>query len=167
VIWLRATTVKGTILFNRALSSDGDPAATLRQAAELLTEAVDAAADTPAATDRAKAQATLGWTLTGLALVTTDELAVADLTARAETQLNAALKVYGPTSSPILWAWSLEGLAFASVACANKPACAAETERGTEASPRFAKAAEAYQAAGLLDDAARTLAMAEKHRIAP
>jgi hypothetical protein len=87
--------------------------------------------------------------------------------ARAEALLHAALTVYGPTSSPLLWGWALEGLAFASVVCVTRPDCPDLDASRAEARARFADAAEAFRVAGQHEQAAHSLAMAEKYGSAP
>ena len=163
VIWLRAMTLKGELLLQRALlENEPDPAATLDQAIAVLTDAVTVAMGTAAAADRAKAQSALGWALVGRALQSGDAPEVADLLARAEPALRAALTVYGPASSPLFWGWTLEGLAFAGVSCANTPGCGDPNALRAETAARFVAAADAFHVAGQEAHVARVLALSQK-----
>jgi hypothetical protein len=168
LIWLRAMTLKGSLLLSSAQAlNDPDPAATLDEAAAILTEAVDAARNSAATVDRAKAEATLGWVLVLRGSMAREAGEAAALLDRAETSLRGALDVYGPTSSPLLWAWTLDGLAFASAACLRAPDCADPGGKSAEASARFAESAEAYRVAGHEQLYARSMALSQKYATAP
>jgi hypothetical protein len=92
---------------------------------------------------------------------------VTDLLTRAEQNLRAALTVYGPTASPLYHGWTLSGLAFASVACAEKVGCGDPAASRAEAATRFAEAAEAYRTAGYAEQVASMLALAQAFGTVP
>lgn len=168
VTWLRAMTLKGNLLLSRAQNEeDPDRLATMEAAIAALTEAVEASEGTGAAADRAKAQATLGWVLTLRSTLSGDAAEVASLVTLAERSLNDALTVYGPGTSPLLWAWALEGLAWASEACRQAPGCGDPAAQGNETHARFLAAAEAYRVAGHGTYYTRALALAQKYGTGP
>lgn len=168
VAWLRAMTLKGQLLTGRIETEGNQQArATADEAIAVLTEAVEASEGTSAAADRAKAQAALGWVLVRRSTLSDDPAEASSLVTLAERALNEALTVYGPGASPLLWAWSLEGLAWASVACGMAPGCGDPVAQGVDTHARFLAAAEAYRVAGHDPHYSRALVMAQKYGTAP
>lgn len=167
-IWLRAMTLRGALLMNRATGGfDPDPRATVDDAIAALTAAVETSGDTAARVDFARAQATLGWVLVARALQSEEGDEVAAYVDRAEDAMQAALTVYGPTSSPNMWGWSLEGLAHGFAACALRPDCPGHEARRAAAAAQFGNAAEAYAVAGQTEQAEHARGLSEKYKATP